>query len=180
MRHYPSIYDELSEFTYKRLDYLLHGTDAEFNNSESPIDVAHITGADMMVRHSVLDKFGAFNPLFFMYYEDTELCYRIKTNGFKIQSAPKAKITHFQGASATKSISVTEMQSKITYFRLTSNKSYAYTVFVLWKVRLLLKLVLTYFFKHGRYQIHRQNYNRLSEELSKLNNELKNTNWRIK
>lgn len=179
MRHYPSIYDELSEFTYKQLDFLIYGVDAEFNSTDYPIDVAYITGADMMIRHSVLNKYGAFNPIFFMYYEDAELCYRIKKIGYKIQSVPGAKITHFQGASATKSISVTEMRSKITYFRLTSNKSYAYAVFALWKVRLLVKLVLTYFVKHRRYQIHCENYKRLSLELSDLNNKLKNTNWRI-
>ena len=37
----------------------------------------YISGADMMMRKSFIEKYGAFDPDFFMYYEDTELSYRV-------------------------------------------------------------------------------------------------------
>lgn len=42
------------------------------------IDVLFLTGAFMLIRRSVLDKVGGFDENFFMYFEDIDLCRRIK------------------------------------------------------------------------------------------------------
>ncbi len=69
-----------------------------FSGEVKAID-GFISGADMMVRRDILQKCGAFDPDFFMYYEDCELNYRIKQNGYLILSVPTAKIVHLQGMS---------------------------------------------------------------------------------
>lgn len=71
-----------------------------FNRSGREMEVAVISGADIMVRKSVLDAVGGFNPEFFMYYEDVELCWRIRKAGYSIWSLPSAEIIHIGGASS--------------------------------------------------------------------------------
>ncbi|OAV69368.1 rhamnosyltransferase [Bacteroidales bacterium Barb4] len=53
--------------------------------------------ANLMVKKSVLDKMGAFDPRFFIDCEDTELCRRIRNVDFKIVSVPEAEIIHLEG-----------------------------------------------------------------------------------
>lgn len=59
----------------------------------------YIAGADMMIRKSFIDKYGAFDKDFFMYYEDTELSYRVQKKGLEVHFVPRAKIIHLQDMS---------------------------------------------------------------------------------
>ena len=59
----------------------------------------YISGADMMMRKSFIDKYGAFDPDFFMYYEDTELSYRVRHLGFGVHFVPRAQIVHLHDMS---------------------------------------------------------------------------------
>ena len=59
-------------------------------------EVNSITGADLMLRKSVLDEVGCFNPKFFMYFEETELETRIRRKGYKIYFVPESKIQHLE------------------------------------------------------------------------------------
>jgi GT2 family glycosyltransferase len=61
--------------------------------------VDYVSGADMFIRKSALEKTGLLDEDFFMYYEETELSYRIIKNNFKIAVIPEAKIIHFEGKS---------------------------------------------------------------------------------
>ncbi len=70
-----------------------------FNFTSKPMKVGYITGADMMIKKIVLDTVGRFDPDFFMYYEETELTYRIKKQKYQIISVPDAKIIHLEGKS---------------------------------------------------------------------------------
>lgn len=60
--------------------------------------MASVTGADLMVRRSVLSSIGGFDADFFMNYEETELCLRIHRSGWDIYSVPSAQIITFGGA----------------------------------------------------------------------------------
>lgn len=59
----------------------------------------YISGADMMLRRTFIDKYGAFDPDFFMYYEDTELSFRVQKLGFGVHFVPSAKIIHLHDMS---------------------------------------------------------------------------------
>ena len=58
-----------------------------------------LTGAFIFTRKKVLDEIGFLDETFFMYGEDVDFCYRIKSAGWKIVYYGKDKITHFKGAS---------------------------------------------------------------------------------
>jgi hypothetical protein len=63
------------------------------------------TAACLMVRRSAIDQIGAFDPDFFMYGEDLDLCFRLKQGGWKIFYVPAAVATHVKGASSRQATS---------------------------------------------------------------------------
>ena len=77
------------------LDWKEHGSLC-FNRTGQAKEVGYVIGADMMVRHQVIDEVGTFDEDFFLFYEETELCYRIKRAGYKIMSIPRAEIIHLE------------------------------------------------------------------------------------
>ena len=52
------------------------------------------TAACLMLRRSALDSVGFFDPRYFMFGEDLDLCYRLKLGGWKIFYLPSAGATH--------------------------------------------------------------------------------------
>ena len=52
------------------------------------------TAAALMLRVSALDRVGFFDPRYFMFGEDLDLCYRLKLGGWKIFFLPSAGATH--------------------------------------------------------------------------------------
>lgn len=60
-----------------------------------PLEVDHILGAAMMVRHDVVKQVGGMDEGFFLFLEETDWCYRIRKAGWKIHFLPMAEIIHF-------------------------------------------------------------------------------------
>lgn len=63
-------------------------------------EVDFVTGAAMLVRRSVLTEVGGFDPLFFMYAEETDWQKRMRDKGWRIAFCPDAVITHLGGQSS--------------------------------------------------------------------------------
>lgn len=147
----PSIEWELNLLSGSLLEKMRWGKNAQFNHSNLKREVGYITGADMMVRYSVLDKVGCFSKHFFMYYEDSELAYRIKRTGYLIVSVPDARIQHLVGKSLggkvfnPKRILFVERGLSIFYL-LHKNRT---TRYVLMQLR-LLRLNIKYYFVHKK------------------------------
>lgn len=74
-------------------------------NKIQAVDV--VAGCFMLIKRKVIETVGAFDDEFFMYGEESELCFRIHKSGWKIYYYPHAKIIHVGGAS-TKDITVTK------------------------------------------------------------------------
>ena len=96
---FPSIMDEINTLFAKLPSKFIYGKNEEYNHTNKPLLVKYITGADLMVRKNVLDDVGLFDPRFFMYFEETELCHRFWENKYAIMSIPNAKIIHLDGGS---------------------------------------------------------------------------------
>lgn len=58
------------------------------------------TGCCMLLRNQALSKSGLFNKLFFLYYEDVELSFRLRENGYEVHYLPSCKMHHEAGVSA--------------------------------------------------------------------------------
>jgi hypothetical protein len=63
------------------------------------------TAACLMLRRSAIDKVGFFDPDFFMYGEDLDLCYRLRSAGWKIYFVPTAAAVHVKGTSTRQATS---------------------------------------------------------------------------
>jgi GT2 family glycosyltransferase len=75
------------------------------NMGHMPADEVHEmdagTAACLMLRRSALDRVGFFDPRYFMFGEDLDLCYRLKLAGWKIFYVPSATATrHVKPVSA--------------------------------------------------------------------------------
>ena len=64
--------------------------------------VEFITGADLFVKRSVIEKCGLFDPDFFMYYEDPEMEWRYAQKGYERYIYDAPKIVHLEGKSFSK------------------------------------------------------------------------------
>lgn len=65
--------------------------------------VEWITGCCMLIRNSALKTAGLFNKQFFLYYEDVELSYRLRSNGYEVHYLPTSKMYHEAGISGKSS-----------------------------------------------------------------------------
>jgi len=63
-------------------------------------EVCQLMGAALLTRKSVLEEVGGMDERFFMYYEEVDLCYRIKKAGWRIVFTPESEVTHLGGRSA--------------------------------------------------------------------------------
>lgn len=95
----PSFWWEFHVLTFHVFEKIIYAGNSEFNHTDKPMDVAYITGADLMMRKEVVDLTNGFLPDYFMYYEETDLCNRIKALGYRIVNVPQAKIQHLEGKS---------------------------------------------------------------------------------
>jgi GT2 family glycosyltransferase len=59
----------------------------------------YLKGAALLGRTDVLRRFGPFDPDYFMYCEDVDLCYRLRGAGLGVRLVPQAIITHVGGQS---------------------------------------------------------------------------------
>lgn len=66
---------------------------------ETSHEVGWVSGNFMMIKGSVFKKIRYFDEEYFMYFEDTELCFRAKQGGLKIMINPKTYIKHLSGGS---------------------------------------------------------------------------------
>jgi len=64
-----------------------------------PIQVEYVVGADLMVKKSVLDQIGLLDESFFAYFEETDLCRRVRAAGSEVWFTPETTILHRVGSS---------------------------------------------------------------------------------
>jgi GT2 family glycosyltransferase len=64
-----------------------------------PRAVQWVKGCALAVRRSAFDAVGGFDPAFFMYFEETDLCFRLLEAGWEIHFTPATTIVHKGGTS---------------------------------------------------------------------------------
>jgi len=69
---------------------------------QSEAEVDQPMGAALMIRRAVLDQVGLFDEESFMFFDEVDLCFRIKKAGWKIYFTPRAEITHYMARSIKK------------------------------------------------------------------------------
>ncbi len=62
-------------------------------------EVDWISGACFLARREVLDAIGGFDPAYFMFSEDVDLCWRAARAGWRVAYQPSATVVHVKGVS---------------------------------------------------------------------------------
>ncbi|MGH9162176.1 MAG: glycosyltransferase family 2 protein [Vicinamibacteraceae bacterium] len=65
---------------------------------DSPEDVEALCGCAMLLSRQALEQAGAFDRDFFMYFEDSELSWRLRKRGFRLRYQPKSVVRHFHAS----------------------------------------------------------------------------------
>lgn len=59
-----------------------------------PITIFSAVTAAMIIRRNKIDEIGLFDPKFFIYFEDTDLSWRVWLRGYKVVSVPRSVVYH--------------------------------------------------------------------------------------
>lgn len=78
---------------------LLFGWARKRPNYNKLQDVEQVSGAGLAIRRNLFEDLGGFDSDYFMYFEDSDLCYRVRKKGYKVYYHPKPKIFHLCGKS---------------------------------------------------------------------------------
>ena len=84
------------------------------------IPVDFVCGCGMFVRRAVFERIGTFDPGFFMYAEEVDLCWRARAAGFRLGCATRAKMWHKISVSADRDRPMTRylrIRNQILFYR---------------------------------------------------------------
>jgi O-antigen biosynthesis protein len=64
-------------------------------------DADYVSGAALMIPRKLFESLDGFDKLFIpAYYEDTDLCFRVRAAGYRVVVQPASEIVHLEGVSA--------------------------------------------------------------------------------
>ncbi|HLQ37140.1 MAG TPA: glycosyltransferase family 2 protein [Planctomycetota bacterium] len=66
----------------------------DLDPAAAPQRVFAVSGGALLLRNSVLRELGGFDPTFFMYMEDVDLCWRSRLAGHEVYHVPTAVVVH--------------------------------------------------------------------------------------
>lgn len=128
------LFSRLVNPLYKLFGNTYNTLDNDSLIKDSPFKVDYVTGADIFIRKSLLDKYGAFDPEFFMYFEETEMQHRLTKAGYPSYILPAPEIVHLEGSSIKKTNkrNIRKMmmvqRSQFLYFKKTASR-FSYILF---------------------------------------------------
>lgn len=101
------------------------------------LNVDHIVGVSMFVRKEYFDAINGFDTDYFLYFEETDLCYRLRKRGWKICVYPFVSVIHLLNKSMPSSIfKLKQMeQSRMLYFKKNSKSD------ITWKFVALIAMI---------------------------------------
>lgn len=87
-----------------------------------PAEVDWVPGAFSIIRRDVLEQLGYFDEAFFLYYEEVDLCRRIKAADYKVCYWPDVAVVHLGGESSKtlEHLTLSSSGAQLTLWRLRS------------------------------------------------------------
>jgi len=83
-------------------------------------EVDEVSGAALAISRKAFEQVGGMDEGFFLFFEELDLCRRVKAKGLKVVYLPNAKVKHLWGASVKRVPEIArkaQQQSAIRYFR---------------------------------------------------------------
>lgn len=127
-RVFPGIKEECFNLLFHIPERVIWRKAFFFNHTMECVNVTNVSGADLMIKSTVFAEIGGFLPDYFMYYEETDLCFRVAKYGYRLVSVPQAEIQHLEGKSfkvadrETKRLKVSE-EGRHCFYRLNYSRT---------------------------------------------------------
>ena len=111
---------------------------------DKPINVDYVNGSFMFFRASDFDAVGGFDTNIFLYFEESDICYRLKGKGRKTYFVPSASYLHYHGRSINKTGMPidTKIELKTSMFYVI-RKNYGYIHYQALRMVFILRYGLT-------------------------------------
>lgn len=105
VRHFPSVLDAAGHALFG-----LFNPENRFTRRYNPgvpdqgavVEADWISGSCFLARRTALEELGGFDEAYFMYLEDTDLCWRAHQAGWGVGFTGAASVTHVQGVSTAR------------------------------------------------------------------------------
>ncbi len=129
-RMFPSLFNDFLSASGLAARYsksrLLGRADRTWANPLEAAQVDWLPGAYVIIRRAVLERVGYFDERFFLYYEEVDLCRRIKAAGYEIWYWPDIVTVHLGGESSKtiNRLQVSSAGSQLTLWRMRSQLLY--------------------------------------------------------
>lgn len=123
-------------------------------------EVNWLSGACLLIKKSILKEVGLFDENFFLYFEDIDLCLRIRENGWRLVYLPQAEVFH-SGGGSTKSLRLTSRfhyrKSQLYFYEKHNSKISVALLRTYLRIYFLFLLFGTCFSPHERWE-NRKNF----------------------
>jgi N-acetylglucosaminyl-diphospho-decaprenol L-rhamnosyltransferase len=100
--HFPSLMSEMLQgMELGPLMRLFKRWNVAQEMTKVPQPIDWICGASMLIRPAALQSIGGMDQNYFLYFEETDFCYRAKKAGFPTWYVPESRVMHIRGQSTT-------------------------------------------------------------------------------
>ena len=86
-------------------------------------EIEYVTGAALLLRKEALDKVGLLSEEYFMYFEETDLCLRLKRAGWEVKVVDTDPVMHVYGGSFKTKYDPKRLKIFLTSLTLFVNKN---------------------------------------------------------
>jgi GT2 family glycosyltransferase len=110
-------------------------------------EIFYAQGAAIIVRRDAVKEIGLFDPAYFLYYEETDLCWRMWLAGYRVIVIPQAVIYHYGGGTTISKNSHHEQYLKTFCARknhiMTMLKNYSLSNILKYSLPFLARMLIT-------------------------------------
>lgn len=123
-RMFPSVLNDLFSLSGLSMKFrrsrLFGRADRTWCDPGEPASVDWVPGAFAIIRRELLERTGYFDENFFLYYEEVDLCRRIRSAGYAVSYWPDIVVIHLGGESSktVESLSMSRSGSQLALWRM--------------------------------------------------------------
>lgn len=118
-------------------------------NLDKPFEVDMVSGAFMFFDTKKFEEAGGFDPNIFLFYEEMDICLRLKRKGYATVFYPGSSFIHYQGKSSAEISMKNELTISYLYV---VQKNYAYCHYLTIRFVLLIKYGIKAIYKPKKYR----------------------------
>lgn len=157
--NFPSLLQEFGDMGFRKFFQKYYDQHLRIgktcNHLTAPTQVPYITGADIFIKKAAFIDIAGFDESFFLYYEETDLYYRLNKAGYSSYVLSDVKIIHLEGPALFDGVKLNLEKwafwekSKYYYFRKHKGLFIAKII----KAIQLGSLIIHYFFGSSKYPL---------------------------